>query len=175
MLRFLSRRKVRNTSAADGGGGGGTSSSQIKSQRITANKNKIDCRVILLDNTDLSIELSVSRRVSGLVLWGCSRVSKGLYDEKYLGQVIAVHVSPSIRGEANKLGWLHVCEVGFQFERLHWGWVNAAQICNSCLSIVSRRWNRGHFTFCRARLSHIPSSDGSGIPPQLLNYSNDLQ
>lgn len=77
MLRFLSRRKARNnyveTASADNandrtdgrgpygaGGGGGANSSQIKPQRIPVNKNKIDCRVILLDNTDLSIELSVS-------------------------------------------------------------------------------------------------------------------
>lgn len=76
MLRFLSRRKARNnyveSSAAGGGGGndrtdargpsvaGGATSSHIKPQRIPVNKNKIDCRVILLDNTDLSIECSVS-------------------------------------------------------------------------------------------------------------------
>lgn len=71
MLRFLSRRKVRNNYVDGGGSGGGgavggagnqtaSSSSQIKPQRIAVNKNKIDCRVILLDNTDLSIELSVS-------------------------------------------------------------------------------------------------------------------
>lgn len=75
MLRFLSRRKVRNNYAdnasnarggpgAGAGSGGGviasSSGSQIKPQRIVVNKNKIDCRVILLDNTDLSIELSVS-------------------------------------------------------------------------------------------------------------------
>lgn len=76
MLRFLSRRKVRNNYADNvrgGGGGGGApmgggvggagalaSGSHIKPQRIVVNKNKIDCRVILLDNTDLSIELSVS-------------------------------------------------------------------------------------------------------------------
>lgn len=76
MLRFLSRRKARNnyveTASAsnandrtDGrspyaAGGSGATSSQIKPQRIPVNKNKIDCRVILLDNTDLPIELSVS-------------------------------------------------------------------------------------------------------------------
>lgn len=74
MLRFLSRRKVRNNyvdnasgtrggpGAGSGGGGviASSSGSQIKPQRIVVNKNKIDCRVILLDNTDLSIELSVS-------------------------------------------------------------------------------------------------------------------
>lgn len=77
MLRFLSRRKTRNNYVESSGGGnandrtdgrgggpyvagGGASSSQIKPQRIPVNKNKIDCRVILLDNTDLSIESSVS-------------------------------------------------------------------------------------------------------------------
>jgi len=77
MLRFLSRRKVRNNYVDNSRGGGGATSSavgvaggggaitsggssQIKPQRIVVNKNKIDCRVILLDNTDLSIELSVS-------------------------------------------------------------------------------------------------------------------
>lgn len=78
MLRFLSRRKGRNyveSSAGSGGGGGGFErtdargvtgggtanalSSQIKPQRIPVNKNKIDCRIILLDNTDLSIECPV--------------------------------------------------------------------------------------------------------------------
>ncbi|XP_065372461.1 band 4.1-like protein 5 isoform X2 [Calliphora vicina] len=75
MLRFLSRRKARNNYAdnsagASGSGndrtdargpsvaGGGATSSHIKPQRIPVNKNKIDCRVILLDNTDLSIECS---------------------------------------------------------------------------------------------------------------------
>lgn len=68
MLRFLSRRKVRNNyvendrvDARLASGVINTNvSSQIKPQRIPVNKNKIDCRVILLDNTDLSIELSVS-------------------------------------------------------------------------------------------------------------------
>lgn len=75
MLRFLSRRKARNNYADSGAGGsgndrtdarglsvagGGATSSHIKPQRIPVNKNKIDCRVILLDNTDLSIECSVS-------------------------------------------------------------------------------------------------------------------
>ena len=77
MLRFLSRRKARNNYADNAGGAGsggndrtdarglsvagGVTSSHIKPQRIPVNKNKIDCRVILLDNTDLSIECSVSK------------------------------------------------------------------------------------------------------------------
>lgn len=70
MLRFLSRRKGRNANSGgtnqsgDGGGGGGhhstAASSQIKSQRILPNKNQIECRVILLDGTDLSVYLTVS-------------------------------------------------------------------------------------------------------------------
>ncbi|XP_067616890.1 band 4.1-like protein 5 isoform X2 [Eurosta solidaginis] len=71
MLRFLSRRKVRsnyveNRGGAGGGGGtgvantpsSGVSGTQIKAHRMPINKNKIECRVVLLDNTDLSIELS---------------------------------------------------------------------------------------------------------------------
>lgn len=52
MLRFLSRRKARNQQPE-------TQSSQIKSTRIVPNKNIIQCRIILLDNTDLSVDLSV--------------------------------------------------------------------------------------------------------------------
>lgn len=47
MFRFLSGRKPRGTSA------NGTSDAKI-------NKNLIQCRVILLDGTDLTVELSVS-------------------------------------------------------------------------------------------------------------------
>lgn len=75
MLRFLSRRKGRNANSGSGGGGGGTNqsgdgghhttaSSQIKSQRILPNKNQIECRVILLDGTDLSVYLTVSNHSS---------------------------------------------------------------------------------------------------------------
>ncbi|XP_050068894.1 tyrosine-protein phosphatase 1 isoform X2 [Anopheles maculipalpis] len=59
MLRFLSRRKGRNA-AAD------TVDSQIKSQRIPTNKNLIPCRVILLDNTDLSVDLTKKAMASDL-------------------------------------------------------------------------------------------------------------
>ncbi|XP_036323718.1 serine-rich adhesin for platelets isoform X1 [Rhagoletis pomonella] len=67
MLRFLSRRKVRSNYVESRGGvpgGGGapnatnSGGTQIKPQRMPVNKNKIECRVVLLDNTDLSIELS---------------------------------------------------------------------------------------------------------------------
>lgn len=104
MLRFLSRRKVRNNyvdnasgtrggpGAGSGGGGviASSSGSQIKPQRIVVNKNKIDCRVILLDNTDLSIELSVSIE---LQYWYNSLISRdsqegvpGLRGFVYLGR-----------------------------------------------------------------------------------------
>lgn len=52
MLRFLSRRRGR-------GVGGQNTSSQIKNQRLLSNKNIVQCRVVLLDGTDLPIELSV--------------------------------------------------------------------------------------------------------------------
>ena len=51
MLRFLSRRRGRSV--------GGQTSSQIKNQRLLSNKNIVQCRVVLLDGTDLPIELSV--------------------------------------------------------------------------------------------------------------------
>lgn len=58
MLRFLSRRKGRN--AAHGTAQENQNlASQIKPQRIIPNKNLIQCRVILLDGTDLSVDLSV--------------------------------------------------------------------------------------------------------------------
>lgn len=70
MLRFLSRRKGRNANSSgtnqSGDGVAGhhphntAASSQIKSQRILPNKNQIECRVILLDGTDLSVYLTVS-------------------------------------------------------------------------------------------------------------------
>lgn len=52
MLRFLSRRKVRNNIANHEGG-------HTKSSNVVG-KNKIDCRIILLDGGDLSIVMSVS-------------------------------------------------------------------------------------------------------------------
>lgn len=69
MLRFLSRRKGRNANSNANQSGDGVAghhphntaaSSQIKSQRILPNKNQIECRVILLDGTDLSVYLTVS-------------------------------------------------------------------------------------------------------------------
>ncbi|KAH8249992.1 hypothetical protein KR026_003303 [Drosophila bipectinata] len=99
MLRFLSRRKVRNTYADNvrgGGGGGGApmgggvggagalaSGSQIKPQRIVVNKNKIDCRVILLDNTDLSIELS--KKALGSFLYEQVFYALDIIEKDYFG------------------------------------------------------------------------------------------
>ncbi|XP_068153029.1 uncharacterized protein yrt isoform X1 [Drosophila tropicalis] len=101
MLRFLSRRKVRNNYAdsgsgvggrAGGGGGGGgvggaviasSSGSQIKPQRIVVNKNKIDCRVILLDNTDLSIELS--KKALGSFLYEQVFYALDIIEKDYFG------------------------------------------------------------------------------------------
>ncbi|KAH8388617.1 hypothetical protein KR093_011306 [Drosophila rubida] len=100
MLRFLSRRKVRtnyadNASNARGGGGGvgggapggaviaSSSGSQIKPQRIVVNKNKIDCRVILLDNTDLSIELS--KKALGSFLYEQVFYALDIIEKDYFG------------------------------------------------------------------------------------------
>lgn len=98
MLRFLSRRKVRNNYAdnssnvrgggASGAGGGGgviasSSGSQIKPQRIVVNKNKIDCRVILLDNTDLSIELS--KKALGSFLYEQVFYALDIIEKDYFG------------------------------------------------------------------------------------------
>lgn len=63
MLRFLSRRKGRNTGsgiAETADNPSDNAHSHIKSQRILPNKNLIQCRVILLDKTDLSVDLTVS-------------------------------------------------------------------------------------------------------------------
>ncbi|XP_017021431.1 band 4.1-like protein 5 isoform X2 [Drosophila kikkawai] len=100
MLRFLSRRKVRNNyvdntraggggagGSSGGGGGGGVgviaSGSQIKPQRIVVNKNKIDCRVILLDNTDLSIELS--KKALGSFLYEQVFYALDIIEKDYFG------------------------------------------------------------------------------------------
>ncbi|KAL7728004.1 hypothetical protein ACLKA6_018928 [Drosophila palustris] len=103
MLRFLSRRKVRNNyadnssnlrggvgGAAGNGVGGGAviasssgGGSQIKPQRIVVNKNKIDCRVILLDNTDLSIELS--KKALGSFLYEQVFYALDIIEKDYFG------------------------------------------------------------------------------------------
>lgn len=53
MFRFLSGRKGRSDVQSG-------SSHNIKSKHVP-NKNLIQCKVILLDGTDLSVELSVSK------------------------------------------------------------------------------------------------------------------
>ncbi|XP_037822070.1 band 4.1-like protein 5 isoform X2 [Lucilia sericata] len=100
MLRFLSRRKARNNYAdnsagASGSGhdrpdargpsvaGGGATSSHIKPQRIPVNKNKIDCRVILLDNTDLSIECS--KKAMGSFLYEQVFYNLDIIEKDYFG------------------------------------------------------------------------------------------
>ncbi|XP_017084465.2 LOW QUALITY PROTEIN: mucin-5AC [Drosophila eugracilis] len=100
MLRFLSRRKVRNNYVDNSRGGGGAASSavgvaggggavtsggssQIKPQRIVVNKNKIDCRVILLDNTDLSIELS--KKALGSFLYEQVFYALDIIEKDYFG------------------------------------------------------------------------------------------
>lgn len=61
MLRFLSRRKNRNNAAATPGANDAPAGgSQIKAKRIETNKNMIQCRIVLLDGTDLSVDLTVS-------------------------------------------------------------------------------------------------------------------
>lgn len=57
MLRFLSRRKARNVTPPETEA---AASSQIKPKRIETNKNIIQCRIVLLDGTDLSVDLTVS-------------------------------------------------------------------------------------------------------------------
>lgn len=123
MLRFLSRRKNRN--ANDGVGGGGTANtanSHIKSERIPVNKNKIDCRVILLDSTDLSIELSVSTTRIAIDIkspfnWICSYVflfSPFLFIEKSTGQLSL---------------WASVLRPRFDWEGILWFAVHWCEPC----------------------------------------------
>ncbi|KAG5673990.1 hypothetical protein PVAND_003986 [Polypedilum vanderplanki] len=58
MLRFLSRRNRNHQNI--------NANSDIKSHRIPTNKNLIQCKVILLDNSDISIELSKKALASDL-------------------------------------------------------------------------------------------------------------
>ncbi|KAG5893101.1 hypothetical protein JTB14_024301 [Gonioctena quinquepunctata] len=57
MFRFLSGRKARNSSNGTGDG---------KSNKNVINKNLIQCKVILLDGTDLSVELSKKAKARDL-------------------------------------------------------------------------------------------------------------
>lgn len=56
MLRFLSRRKGRNGQQQKSN----TTQSKFGATRLIPNKNLVQCRVILLDGTDLSVDLTVS-------------------------------------------------------------------------------------------------------------------
>ncbi|CAG9861121.1 unnamed protein product [Phyllotreta striolata] len=58
MFRFLSGRKPRNARA--------TNSTNAKSNKSVINKNLLQCRVILLDGTDLSVELSKKAKARDL-------------------------------------------------------------------------------------------------------------
>lgn len=62
MLRFLSRKNRRD-------GPKNAKDTQKKDlHRILTNKNCVQCRVLMLDGTDLSIDLSVSDRTTALLL-----------------------------------------------------------------------------------------------------------
>ncbi|XP_029043374.1 band 4.1-like protein 5 isoform X2 [Osmia bicornis bicornis] len=79
MLRFLSRRRGRSVS-------GQTTSSQIKNQRLLSNKNVVQCRVVLLDGTDLPIELSKKALASDLyeqVFYSLDLIEKDYFGLQY--------------------------------------------------------------------------------------------
>ncbi|XP_011263932.1 band 4.1-like protein 5 isoform X2 [Camponotus floridanus] len=79
MLRFLSRRRARGVS-------GQTASSQIKNQRLPSNKNVVQCRVVLLDGTDLPIELSKKALASDLyeqVFYSLDLIEKDYFGLQY--------------------------------------------------------------------------------------------
>ncbi|EFN89447.1 Band 4.1-like protein 5 [Harpegnathos saltator] len=78
MLRFLSRRRARSVS--------GQTSSQIKNQRLPSNKNVVQCRVVLLDGTDLPIELSKKALASDLyeqVFYSLDLIEKDYFGLQY--------------------------------------------------------------------------------------------
>lgn len=79
MLRFLSRRRARGVS-------GQTTSSQIKNQRLPSNKNVVQCRVVLLDGTDLPIELSKKALANDLyeqVFYSLDLIEKDYFGLQY--------------------------------------------------------------------------------------------
>ncbi|XP_014211058.1 band 4.1-like protein 5 [Copidosoma floridanum] len=79
MLRFLSRRRARSVS-------GQNNSSQIKNQRLLSNKNIVQCRVILLDGADLSIELSKKALANDLyeqVFYSLDLIEKDYFGLQY--------------------------------------------------------------------------------------------
>ncbi|XP_058812453.1 band 4.1-like protein 5 [Topomyia yanbarensis] len=80
MLRFLSRRKTRTVAGSD------TANSQIKSQRIPNNKNLVPCRVILLDDTDLSVDLTKKALANDLyeqVFYSLDLIEKDYFGLQY--------------------------------------------------------------------------------------------
>ena len=63
MLRFFSRRKVKGRADQKvGGGGGGGGGGPGGSRRFSGkyNKNILNCNIMLLDGSDLAIEIGVS-------------------------------------------------------------------------------------------------------------------
>ncbi|XP_035734721.1 band 4.1-like protein 5 isoform X1 [Vespa mandarinia] len=79
MLRFLSRRRARSVT-------GQNTSSQIKNQRLLSNKNVVQCRVVLLDGTDLPIELSKKALASDLyeqVFYSLDLIEKDYFGLQY--------------------------------------------------------------------------------------------
>ncbi|KAI4495273.1 hypothetical protein M0804_001474 [Polistes exclamans] len=79
MLRFLSRRRGRSVT-------GQNNSSQIKNQRLLSNKNVVQCRVVLLDGTDLPIELSKKALASDLyeqVFYSLDLIEKDYFGLQY--------------------------------------------------------------------------------------------
>ncbi|XP_049952795.1 band 4.1-like protein 5 isoform X1 [Schistocerca serialis cubense] len=75
MLRFLSRRKGRNAQKS--------SHMKLGSQRSVVNKHSIQCRVILLDGTDLSINLP--KKAVGSDLYEQVFYSLDLIEKDYFG------------------------------------------------------------------------------------------
>lgn len=75
MLRFLSRKKGRNVQKT----------SQIKSgsQRLSTNKHSIQCKVMLLDGTDLTVDLS--KKAVGSDLYEQVFYSLDLIEKDYFG------------------------------------------------------------------------------------------
>ncbi|KAK6619861.1 hypothetical protein RUM44_006261 [Polyplax serrata] len=74
MLRFLSRRKGRNAQK---------NVSNFGSQRIVTNKNVVHCKVLLLDGTDSSFELS--KKAVGADLYEQVFYSLDLIEKDYFG------------------------------------------------------------------------------------------
>ena len=62
MLRFFSRRKVKGRADQKVGGGGGGGGGPGGARRFSGkyNKNILNCNIMLLDGSDLAIEIGVS-------------------------------------------------------------------------------------------------------------------